>query len=242
MKIDDPAFAVLGNFQPCREALVWMDGKSVRECWQTCEIGEWMMWALDKSGYDRKKLLLLACRLAKRALKYVPKGENRPRLAIEAAEGWVEGRVTAAAMHGASLAAVRVAIIYYDTDSSAYEASLAAAFSANPDTGELFAFLRAAVFYCDNDPSACEASLAARRAAFFAKTVFIATARAAVGAFTADSIARGKAEQKTQSNIIRRTVKIKDIEALLKSIETPLGLGEGSDLTQRRGGAKGGLP
>ena len=39
----------------------------------------------------RKKLVLCVCDIAETSLKYVPKGEARPALAIETARRWAQG-------------------------------------------------------------------------------------------------------------------------------------------------------
>lgn len=46
--------------------------------------------------WDRRVGIWCVCQLARTALKYIPQEENRPRLAIEAAEHWVAGRVDVA--------------------------------------------------------------------------------------------------------------------------------------------------
>jgi hypothetical protein len=48
---------------------------------------DWLIWYLDKAGLaDRTTLISCACLCARRSLRFVPAGEDRPRLAIEAAE------------------------------------------------------------------------------------------------------------------------------------------------------------
>ena len=68
-----------------------------------------------------------ACACAREALKYVPKGEDRPRIAIETAEKWVRGKATKNQVEKASDAAYYAA--YYAT----YAAANAAYAAVNAD-------------------------------------------------------------------------------------------------------------
>ena len=75
----------------CGEAVVWANGKTEKQSWQKCQRADWMIWYLGKKlgtpGYpDINQIVLLACWCARRSLRFVPEGEDRPRLAIEAAE------------------------------------------------------------------------------------------------------------------------------------------------------------
>jgi len=63
--------------------------------WVACEDGAFMLQTLGKvsgpPGSDgRRRLVLAACACARRVLQYVPMHEDRPRLAIEAAERWAK--------------------------------------------------------------------------------------------------------------------------------------------------------
>ena len=95
---------------------------------------------------DRRVAVWLVCAVARTALRYVPAGEDRPRLAIETAERWVRGAATkeecggaadAAAANAAADAAAAAAYAAYaanDANASAravsYEAADAAAYAA----------------------------------------------------------------------------------------------------------------
>jgi hypothetical protein len=51
---------------------------------------DWMMWLLWHSKTANiRQMVKLACVCARISLRHVPHGEERPRLAIEAAETWV---------------------------------------------------------------------------------------------------------------------------------------------------------
>lgn len=59
---------------------------------------------------DRRRILLAACAVAEGSLMYVPAGEDRPRLAIEAARRWALGRGNAE-----ELREQRTAVAYVST-------------------------------------------------------------------------------------------------------------------------------
>ena len=102
-------------------------------------------WVLEHRA-DRRVAVWLVCAVARTALRYVPAGEDRPRLAIETAERWVRGAATkeecggaadAAAANAAADAAAAAAYAAYaanDANASAravsYEAADAAAYAA----------------------------------------------------------------------------------------------------------------
>jgi hypothetical protein len=84
----------------CKEAIEWLETQSsIKQAWDTCERGDWMLWLLGKLSGEpgsekRKPLVLAACGCARLAMKYIPKGEDRPRIAIETAEKWAKGKAT----------------------------------------------------------------------------------------------------------------------------------------------------
>ena len=71
----------------CADAVKWVGRKSLTVAWRTCQRADWMMWLVSRVC-TRRVAVLCACECARTALRYVPKGEDRPRLAIEAAERW----------------------------------------------------------------------------------------------------------------------------------------------------------
>ena len=81
---------ILNEMGACSEAVKWAGRKTPKKAWETCKRGDWLLWIADKLNVDRKLLVLAACACARTALKYVPAGEERPRLAIEAAERWAD--------------------------------------------------------------------------------------------------------------------------------------------------------
>jgi len=55
------------------------------------DAAEALKWLIKQS---RRLGVWCACACAREALKYVPKGEDRPRIAIETTEDWVRGKAT----------------------------------------------------------------------------------------------------------------------------------------------------
>lgn len=78
----------------CREAIEWVDERTLDEAWAVCERGDWMLWLLGwlaDTEEKRKPLVLAACDCAELALKYVPAGELRPAEALRVARAWALG-------------------------------------------------------------------------------------------------------------------------------------------------------
>ena len=94
----------------CQDAVNWVEDRTIKQAWDDCYRGDWMLWLLEEmkgeEGWlDEKGIMLLGCWCARRSLKYIPKGETRPLKAIEAKEGWARGYVTEEKMIDASNAA-----------------------------------------------------------------------------------------------------------------------------------------
>ena len=79
----------------CPDAVEWArDYPSLAAAWKACKRADWMLWLageLCQTLPQRKKLTLAALGCARTALKYVPKGEKRPLVAIRTAERWARG-------------------------------------------------------------------------------------------------------------------------------------------------------
>ena len=125
----------------CSNAVEWARSqKSAAAAWKSCERGDWMLWLLGKlsgepESASRKKLVLAACSCARLSLKYVRKGEDRPRIAIETAERYARGEVltmddvrkaAAAASASAASAAAAAAYVAYVADAAAAAAAYVA--------------------------------------------------------------------------------------------------------------------
>jgi hypothetical protein len=122
----------------CTEGYSAHSHQTEQEFWNNCERGDWMLWVVknkypEEGWPDHKTLAMISCRFARRVLKYVPKGEDRPRLAIEAAEKWIENpteenRYAANAAANAAYAAARAAAV--NAASAAADAAASAAYTA----------------------------------------------------------------------------------------------------------------
>jgi hypothetical protein len=77
------------RYAPCGAACKWLDNQSdITKAWNTCPLGDWLLWIAGKLDVDRTLLVKSAAGCARMVLHLVPEGEDRPRLAIEAAEAW----------------------------------------------------------------------------------------------------------------------------------------------------------
>lgn len=116
------ALATLDACPPARE---WLASRppvaDVREHWQACPRGDWLLWLAGRADVDRKLLVRAACACAREALVHVAAGEDRTRIAIETAEAWTRGEVTPEMVRAAESGAT----------SAAMSASEAAAMSAS---------------------------------------------------------------------------------------------------------------
>jgi hypothetical protein len=87
--------ARLKKLNACTEAVNWIGARDLETAWDECPRLDWMLWLAGRSKkLPIQKIVAVACACARTSLQYVPAGENRPRLAIEAAEGWIAGKVS----------------------------------------------------------------------------------------------------------------------------------------------------
>ena len=95
----------------CGEAIAfadkWAASGSPKTVWEACNRSDWMIWLLSRKtvDLDDPRLRLMACDFAESVLHLVPKGEDRPRKAIEAARAFCAGTITREEMDAASAAA-----------------------------------------------------------------------------------------------------------------------------------------
>lgn len=83
----------------CDEAVLWVGDRTLAEAWDECERLDWMLWLCGRMvGNDgwptRQQVILAACACAETVLHLVKPGEDRPRIAIETARAWVDGKAT----------------------------------------------------------------------------------------------------------------------------------------------------
>ena len=187
--------ALLHRWQACSKAVKWIGQKSPYDVWRTCERDDWLLWWLAKLGLPRKRLVLLACDCASPALRYVPKGETRPRAAIAMARRWARGK--------ASLDEVRAAA--YAAAAYAADAAYAYAAADAADAADAYA--------------AAYAAYAAAYAAYAAGDAYAAAAYAADAAYAAaDAYAAAREQILAEcAALIRREVPWSTVRKLLEA-------------------------
>ena len=82
------------DLNACEGAIEWVNGRSLRECWQVADRLDWMIWLVEKLNIFEREQHELACDFAERVLKHIPDGEDRPRIAIETKRLWLDGKAT----------------------------------------------------------------------------------------------------------------------------------------------------
>ena len=127
----------LNSLSACPEAMKWLGDRTAAQAWSECERPDWMLWWAGRTpANDKVAIVRVACAIARTVLHLVLAGEDRPRLAIEAAEKWCEdpseanrlASATAAAY--AAYAAADAAYAAYATADATNAASYAAADAA----------------------------------------------------------------------------------------------------------------
>jgi hypothetical protein len=186
MKTDKEFAQHLEDIGACADARIWAKGKTAQEAWDQCERADWLLWWVAQEKPDSKQdLVRAACRIARLVLHLVPQSEDRPRLAIEAAEKWADeptpenlerveaARAAAEAAEAAAAWEAEAAAAARAAEARAAEAARAAAWEAAAAAAARAAAAAAA--------AAAEAAEAAEAAAARA-----AEARAAEAARAAD--------------------------------------------------------
>lgn len=80
------------EFKACEEAINFIQKHkyTLKQAWAKCERADWMLWLMYKMEFaTQKERMLIICDCAATVLQYVPKGENRPRKAIEALKRYI---------------------------------------------------------------------------------------------------------------------------------------------------------
>ena len=81
----------LSELSACQDAIDWVDNRDFKTAWDDCERADWMLWLMCKMEIATKRERIhIICDCAATSLKYVPKGDDRPRLAIEAARNYAD--------------------------------------------------------------------------------------------------------------------------------------------------------
>jgi hypothetical protein len=115
--------SMLDKYGACRDARAWAAGRAATEdSWLACERGDWLLWIAARLGVDRRLVVLAACDCARLSLHWIPDGEHRPRLAVEAAERWARGEAEIEEVRAAAYAAACAADAAAAADACAYAA------------------------------------------------------------------------------------------------------------------------
>ena len=81
----------LKELSACSDAVKWVGDKDFKTSWNNCERADWMLWLICKMEIGtRQERIHIICDCAATSLKYIPKGEDRPRLAIKAARTYAD--------------------------------------------------------------------------------------------------------------------------------------------------------
>ena len=99
---------ILERLRACSESAAWAATQpDLQTAWTNCKRSDWMLWLLARTTLDQDdhRLRLMACDFAEAVLHLVPAGEDRPRLAIEAARRFARGEATREEMAAAGDAA-----------------------------------------------------------------------------------------------------------------------------------------
>ena len=102
--MEDPWYEWLADAPIRLQEWAW-EQPDARAAWSQCTNAAWMLEALELSGADRRTLVLCACECARTVLHRVKRSRPAARDAIEAAEGWAVGEITAAERHRLAKAA-----------------------------------------------------------------------------------------------------------------------------------------
>jgi hypothetical protein len=136
------------RLKACSDAVEWVGERTLEQAWADCERGDWMLWLAARAAVRRQDIVLAACDCARLALRYVPEGEHRPRVAIATAEAWAVGVATMDEVRAAYAAAYAAYAAAAAADAAAAYAAAAAA-SRQATRAECAALVRARISVVD---------------------------------------------------------------------------------------------
>jgi hypothetical protein len=117
--------------KPCESGDEWLRTQpSLEAAYHACENPSWLLWAIGEvCPLNQAQSVTIAARCARLVLHLVPTGEERPRLAVEAAEAWL-AEPTGERAAAAANAAARYAAAYAAANAAYAAAYYAAAYAA----------------------------------------------------------------------------------------------------------------
>jgi hypothetical protein len=107
----------------CEKALEWVGDRSLEEAWAECDRGDWMLWYLSKTGYDKRKLTLVKVKCV-RLVQHLLHDE-RSLKALDVAERYALGEASEEELREAAVAAWDVAEAAWDVAEAAWGATAA---------------------------------------------------------------------------------------------------------------------
>jgi len=183
--------AFLKNRLACKAGMDWLGKRDSSQMWAECKRPDWLLWWAGQV-VSRQELVLAACDCAETALRYVPEGEDRPRLAIETARRWARGEADVQEVRAARAAAG------YAAAAAAVDAAAYAVYAAAVAADAADAAARAAAGY-----AAAAAAVDAAAYAVYAAAAAADAADAGAAAAYAATYAAEAAANATMCQLIR---------------------------------------
>jgi len=202
----------LQKHHACDPAIEWVieRGYDLSTVWIKCERGDWLLWLAVRLKTDHKKIVRAACKCARLALPYLPKGETMPLNCIRTTERWTVGKATIEEVLAAAAATYAAAAATYAAAAAADAAAAAAAATYATAAAAVAAAAAAAAADAATDAAtyaaAADAAAAAAAAATYATAATTATATAAAAAADAAAAAARVEMHRRCANAIRRVI------------------------------------
>jgi hypothetical protein len=114
----------LFDLNACQEFCKWVDGKTAREAWETCDQPDWLLWWVGHTEVNTLSDIVRCAAKIARAVAHL-NTDTRVMTAIESAEKWAEHPVPELGSVAAGVAA-GVAAIAWATETQATAAAEAA--------------------------------------------------------------------------------------------------------------------
>ncbi len=151
----------LRSLGACTEAVERVEKQpNLYSAWRAIR-ADWLLWFAAKSGMDRKIVVAAACDCAETVLHLVPSCEDRPRVAIQAARKWIDGKAT---LKGVTAADASADAAYAAYAAYAADAANAAAYASYAAYAASAASASYAAYAADAANAAAYASYAASAA------------------------------------------------------------------------------
>jgi hypothetical protein len=124
----------IADLGACQDAHDWLEeldpSWTPQQAWDACPNAGWVFWLLGRCKQpDEPNIVRASCRIARTVLHLVPAGDDRPSMAIKAAEAWADNP----SEHKAYAAAAAASAV--DAATFATYAAACAAFAAGAAAG-----------------------------------------------------------------------------------------------------------